>query len=65
MADKGVVFVNYNYRTGAFGWMAHPELSEERFVETGVNSSGNWGMLDQQAALKWIVSTAHSCGHIN
>ncbi|KAJ4420957.1 hypothetical protein N0V82_003999 [Gnomoniopsis sp. IMI 355080] len=54
MADKGVVFVNYNYRTGSFGWLATPELSEERYAETGVNSSGNWGMLDQQAALKWI-----------
>lgn len=56
MADKGVVFVNYNYRTGSFGWLATPELSEERYAETGVNSSGNYGMLDQQAALKWIVS---------
>lgn len=55
MADKGVVFVNYNYRAGSFGWLAHPELSAERYAETGVNSSGNWGMLDQQAALKWIV----------
>ncbi|KAJ4391040.1 hypothetical protein N0V93_004653 [Gnomoniopsis smithogilvyi] len=54
MADKGVVFVNYNYRTGSFGWLATPELSAERYAETGVNSSGNWGMLDQQAALKWI-----------
>lgn len=54
MADQGVVFVNYNYRTGAFGWMSHPELSKEVEAATGHNSSGNWGMLDQFAALKWI-----------
>ncbi|OJJ43504.1 hypothetical protein ASPZODRAFT_102847 [Penicilliopsis zonata CBS 506.65] len=54
MADKGIVFVNYNYRTGAFGWLAHPELSEEFYQVTGSNSSGNWAMLDQFAALKWI-----------
>lgn len=54
MADKEIVFVNYNYRAGAFGWMAHPQLSQEVFAETGHNSSGNWGMLDQFAALKWI-----------
>ncbi|CAL5873987.1 uncharacterized protein PFLUO_LOCUS8272 [Penicillium psychrofluorescens] len=54
MADKGIVFVNYNYRTGSFGWLAHPELSEEFYRVTGSNSSGNWGMLDQFAALKWI-----------
>lgn len=27
MADQGIVFVNYNHRTGPFGWLAHPELS--------------------------------------
>ena len=54
MADKGIVFVNYNYRTGPFGWLAHSELSAEFEKVTGSNSSGNWGMLDQFAALKWI-----------
>ncbi|THV71265.1 alpha/beta-hydrolase [Aureobasidium pullulans] len=54
MADKNVVYVNYNYRTGAFGWLSHPELSVEVEALTGHNSSGNWGMLDQFAALKWI-----------
>lgn len=53
-ADKGVVFVNYNYRTGSFGWLATPELNEERLASAGSNSSGNWGMLDQFAALTWI-----------
>ncbi|GKT56845.1 carboxylesterase protein [Colletotrichum tofieldiae] len=54
MANKGVVFVNYNYRTGSFGWLATPELNEERFGTAGSNSSGNWGMLDQFAALQWV-----------
>ncbi|KAJ5703264.1 carboxylesterase [Penicillium malachiteum] len=54
MADKGIVFVNYNYRTGPFGWLAHSELSAEFEKVTGSNSSGNWGMLDQFGALKWI-----------
>lgn len=54
MADKDVVFVNYNYRTGSFGWLSSTELSEEMIEATGHNSSGNWGMLDQFAALKWI-----------
>ncbi|KAH8668657.1 prolyl oligopeptidase-like protein [Xylariales sp. PMI_506] len=54
MADKGVVFVNYNYRDGAFGWLAHPLLSEEFYEVTGSNSSGNWGLLDQFFALNWI-----------
>ncbi|KAJ8119717.1 hypothetical protein ONZ43_g3393 [Nemania bipapillata] len=54
MADKGVVFVNYNYRTGATGWLVTPELTEENLASIGVNSSGNYGMLDQFAALQWI-----------
>ncbi|KAK5081128.1 hypothetical protein LTR70_009144 [Exophiala xenobiotica] len=62
MADKGVVFVNYNYRTGSFGWLAHTELSQERLAATGVNSSGNWGMLDQFAALQWIKTNIAAFG---
>lgn len=54
MADKGVVFVNYNYRTGPSGWLVSPELTEENMARIGLNSSGNWGMLDQFAAIDWI-----------
>ena len=50
MAKKGVVFVSINYRVGVFGFMAHPELSKE----SGTNASGNYGFLDQIAALKWV-----------
>ncbi|OJJ99558.1 hypothetical protein ASPACDRAFT_43178 [Aspergillus aculeatus ATCC 16872] len=62
MADKGIVFVNYNYRTGPFGWLAHSQLSEEFEKVTGSNSSGNWGMLDQFAALKWIHANIEAFG---
>ena len=41
MADKGVVFVNYNYRTGSFGRLATSELSEEFSKVSGSKSSGN------------------------
>jgi carboxylesterase 2 len=62
MASKEIVFVNYNYRTSSLGWLAHPELSEERLATTGSDSSGNYGMLDQFAALKWICENIASFG---
>ncbi len=49
-AAKDVVLVSINYRLGVFGFLTHPELSEES--EHGV--SGNYGILDQIEALKWI-----------
>ncbi|KAH7252793.1 Alpha/Beta hydrolase protein [Fusarium tricinctum] len=62
MAHKGVVFVNYNYRTGPTGWLVSPELTEENLVASGLNSSGNWGMLDQFAALQWVRNNIASFG---
>jgi para-nitrobenzyl esterase len=50
LARKGVVAVTINYRLGPFGYLAHPELSRES--EHG--SSGNYGALDQIAALEWV-----------
>lgn len=50
LAKKGVVLVTINYRLGPLGYLAHPELTEES--EHG--SSGNYGVLDQIAALKWV-----------
>jgi len=50
VAKRGAVFVNFNYRVGILGFMAHPELTRE----SGRNASGNWAYLDQVAALQWI-----------
>lgn len=63
IADKGVVFVDYNYRFGPLGWLAHSGLSVEFEKVTASNSSGNWGILDQFTALKWThENIANSCG---
>ena len=48
-AGKGVVLVSVNYRLGPLGYLAHPALSKESGGE-----SGNYGFLDQVAALQWV-----------
>lgn len=58
MAKKGVVFVSINYRVGVLGFMAHPELSKT----SGTNASGNYGFMDQIAALKWIKDNISAFG---
>lgn len=58
MAKKGVVFVSINYRVGVFGFMAHPELTQE----SGYNASGNYGFLDQIEALKWVQKNIAAFG---
>ncbi len=50
LADKGVIVVTANYRLGALGFLAHPQLDNESVH----NSSGNYGLMDQVAALKWV-----------
>ncbi|KAJ9222525.1 hypothetical protein DTO169C6_5116 [Paecilomyces variotii] len=50
LALKDIVVVTYNYRTGPYGWLALPELWEE----SGNITTGNYGLLDQIAALKWV-----------
>jgi len=50
LAGKGVVVVSLNYRLGVFGFLAHPELTRE----SGREASGNYGLLDQIAALQWV-----------
>jgi Carboxylesterase type B len=58
LAKKGVVLVNITYRLGILGFLAHPELSKE----TANHVSGNYGLLDQIAALKWIKKNIAAFG---
>jgi para-nitrobenzyl esterase len=57
-ARKGVVLVSLNYRLGVFGFFSHPELTKE----SGRNASGNYGLLDQVAALKWVRDNSAAFG---
>lgn len=50
LAQKGVVVVSFNYRLGVFGFFTTAELARE----SGRNASGNYGLLDQVAALQWV-----------
>jgi len=50
LATKGVVVVSMNYRLGVFGFFAHPDLTKE----ASSHASGNYGLLDQIAALRWV-----------
>jgi len=58
LAKRGVVYVSFNYRLGYLGYMAHPGLSTE--LTNGV--SGNYGILDQLAALRWVQENIAAFG---
>ncbi len=58
LAAQGLVVVTINYRLGVLGYLAHPELSAE--APDGV--SGNYGLLDQIAALKWVQANIAAFG---
>ena len=56
LVENGVVLVTFNYRLGPFGYLAHPALTEE------AGTSGNYGLMDQAAALRWVRDNIRSFG---
>jgi para-nitrobenzyl esterase len=58
MAKRGIVAVTVNYRLGIFGFLAHPDLTKE----SPHHSSGNYGLLDQHAALQWVQQNISAFG---
>jgi para-nitrobenzyl esterase len=58
ITSKGVVVVSFNYRLNVFGFLAHPALT----AESDHDSSGNYGLLDQIAALQWIQGNISAFG---
>jgi para-nitrobenzyl esterase len=58
MAQKGIVVVTCNYRLNIFGFFSHPELS----AESPYKGSGNYGLLDQVAALQWVQKNIAAFG---
>ena len=58
LARRGIVVVSINYRVGAFGFLAHPELSRE----SAAQASGNYGLLDILAALRWVHRNIRAFG---
>jgi para-nitrobenzyl esterase len=58
MAQKGIVTLTVNYRLGIFGFFAHPELTQE----SPHHASGNYGLMDQNAALRWVQANIAAFG---
>jgi para-nitrobenzyl esterase len=58
MARKGMVAVSVNYRTNIFGFFVHPELTKE----SPHHAAGNYGLLDQVAALRWVQKNIAAFG---
>jgi len=58
LARKGLIVVSMNYRVGVLGFFAHPDLTRE----SDVKASGNYGLLDQLAALEWVHKNISAFG---
>ena len=58
LAKKGIVAITVNYRLNIFGFFVHPQLSKE----SGYGGSGNYGLLDQSAALHWVYENIANFG---
>ena len=58
LAKKGVVLVTINYRLGVFGFFSHPELTKE----SEHHASGNYALMDQAAALRWVQKNIAAFG---
>lgn len=58
LVSHGVVLVTFNYRLGIFGFLAHPELT----AESSDHGSGNYGLMDQIAALRWVQENIKKFG---
>ena len=58
LAKKGVIVVNMNYRLSTFGFFSHPELTKE----SAHKASGNYGLMDQVAALDWVRKNIKALG---
>jgi len=59
LAKQGVVVVSFNYRIGRFGFFAHPQLTQEAGQDAAL---GNYGFMDQIAALQWVKRNAAAFG---
>jgi para-nitrobenzyl esterase len=58
LANRGLIVVSINYRLGILGFLAHPDLS----AESSQGISGNYGLLDQIAALQWVKNNIAAFG---
>lgn len=58
LAGQNVIIVTFNYRVGPLGFLAHPQLSKE----SAHGTSGNYGLLDQVFALKWVQKNIKAFG---